>query len=185
VVADRLDAGAGGLGLLLGAMGGGALLGAWLLERLTEGGLPRHRALPIATLAFSAGLAVVAVTPWLWLGLVGMGFSGAFWIWMFAATNTAIQLRAPAPLLGRMLGLYQLAVIGPIALGSTLAGAIAEVVGIEATLLGCAALLAAWGLWSTRIPVPDIDGPRARAPDSVDERGDRVEGAQGDTALDL
>ncbi|CAN0324705.1 unnamed protein product, partial [Phaeothamnion confervicola] len=34
VVADRLDVGAGGLGFLLGAMGGGALLGAWLLERL-------------------------------------------------------------------------------------------------------------------------------------------------------
>ena len=42
---------------------------------------------------------------------------------MFAATNTAIQLRAPLPLLGRMLGLYQLAVIGPIAIGSSLAGA--------------------------------------------------------------
>ena len=37
VVADRLDAGAGGLGLLLGAMGGGALVGAWLLERLHGG----------------------------------------------------------------------------------------------------------------------------------------------------
>jgi predicted MFS family arabinose efflux permease len=167
VVADRLDAGAGGLGLLLGAMGAGALVGAWLLERLTAGGLPRHRALPIATLTFSAGLAVVAVTPWLWLGLVGMAFSGAFWIWMFAATNTAIQLRSPAPLLGRMLGLYQLSVIGPIALGATLAGAVAEGVGIEATLVGCAVLLAAWGLWSTRNPVPDIDGPRAAAPGSA------------------
>ena len=48
VVADRLDAGAGGLGLLLGAMGGGALVGAWLLERLQSAGLhapprPAHR----------------------------------------------------------------------------------------------------------------------------------------------
>jgi MFS family permease len=162
VVADRLDAGPEGLGLLLGAMGGGALLGAWLLERLHRGGLPRHRALPIATLTFSAGLAVVAVTPWLWLGLLGMAFSGAFWIWMFAATNTAIQLRAPRPLLGRMLGLYQLSVIGPIAVGSTIAGAVAEQVGIVATLAACAALLAAWGAWSLRNPVPSIDG-QARA----------------------
>ena len=38
VVADRLDAGPEGLGLLLGAMGGGALAGAWLLERLHGGG---------------------------------------------------------------------------------------------------------------------------------------------------
>jgi predicted MFS family arabinose efflux permease len=181
VVADRLDAGAGGLGLLLGAMGGGALVGAWLLERLTDRGLPRHRALPIATLTFSAGLAVVAVTPWLWLGLVGMAFSGAFWIWMFAATNTAVQLRAPAALLGRMLGLYQLSVIGPIAVGSTLAGAIAQGVGIEATLLGCAVLLALWGVWSLRNPVVEIDSGRW----SVDEGGDRVERPVGDPALDL
>ena len=185
MVADRLDVGAAGLGLLLGAMGGGALAGAWLLERLTSRGLPRHRALPIATLTFSGGMAVVALTPWLWLGLLGMAFSGAFWIWMFAATNTAIQLLAPPPLLGRMLGLYQLAVIGPIAVGSTIAGAVAEVAGIEATLVGCAALLAAWGLWSTRNPVEEIDGPRAARGVSGGERGDRVESPQGDAALDL
>ena len=162
VVADRLDAGPEGLGLLLGAMGGGALVGAWLLERLHGGGLPRHRALPIATVTFSAGMAVVALTPWLWLGLLGMAFSGAFWIWMFAATNTAIQLRSPRALLGRMLGLYQLSVIGPIAIGSTVAGAVAERAGIAATLAGCAALLAAWGAWSLRNPVVAIDG-QARA----------------------
>ena len=125
-------------------------------------GLPRHRALPIATVTFSAGMAVVALTPWLWLGLLGMAFSGAFWIWMFAATNTAIQLRSPRALLGRMLGLYQLSVIGPIAIGSTAAGAVAERAGIAATLAGCAALLAAWGAWSLRNPVAAIDG-QARA----------------------
>lgn len=164
VIADRLDAGATGLGLLLGAMGGGALVGAWLLERLHAGGYPRHRALPTASLLFAAGLAVVAVTPWFWLGLVGMGFAGAFWIWMFAATNTATQLRSPAPLLGRMLGLYQLSVIGPIAIGSTLAGLVAEEAGIAATLAGCAALLAAWAVWSLRNPVPEIDVPRSGGP---------------------
>jgi predicted MFS family arabinose efflux permease len=164
VVAERLDAGPEGLGLLLGAMGAGALVGAWLLERLHGRGLPRHRALPIATLTFSAGLAVVAVTPWLWLGLAGMAFGGAFWIWMFAATNTAIQLRSPRTLLGRMLGLYQLSVIGPIAIGSTVAGAVAEQAGIVATLAGCAALLALWGAWSLRHPVEAIDGQAPTSP---------------------
>ena len=93
-----------------------------------------------------------------------MAFSGAFWIWMFAATNTAMQLNAPPALLGRLLGLYQLSVIGPIAVGSTIAGAVAEVAGIEATLLGCAALLAAWGVWSMRnAGRRDRRGPRRRA----------------------
>jgi hypothetical protein len=93
-----------------------------------------------------------------------MAFSGAFWIWMFAATNTAIQLRSPRPLLGRMLGLYQLSVIGPIAVGSTLAGLVAEEAGIEATLAGCAAILALWGAWTLRNPVESIDRqPRTSA----------------------
>lgn len=186
VVADRLDVGAGGLGLLLGAMGGGALGGAWLLERLHSGGFPRHRALPTASLLFAAGMAVVALTPWFGLGLAGMAFSGAFWIWMFAATNTATQLRSPAPLLGRMLGLYQLSVIGPIAVGSTLAGLVAEGVGIEATLAGCAALLAAWGAWSMRNPVVEIDVPHeAGAAGSADERRDLPDRRGGDAAVDL
>lgn len=159
VVADRIDAGPRGLGLLLGAMGGGALIGAWLLERLGSRGLPRHRALPIATVTFAGGLALVAVAPLLWLGMAAMAFSGAFWIWMFAGTNTAIQLRAPQPLLGRMLGLYQLCVVGPIALGPVLAGALAEQWGIVAALLVCAGLLGAYGAYALRVPVREIDRP--------------------------
>ncbi len=126
---------------------------------------------------------MVALTPWFALGLLGMAFSGVFWIWMFAATNTAIQLLAPAPLLGRLLGLYQLSVIGPIAAGSTLAGLVAQQIGIEATLTACAVLLAAWGAWSLRNDVPAIDAPARAA--SVGEGGHRVEGAGGDAALDL
>ena len=161
VVADRIDAGPRGLGLLLGAMGGGALVGAWLLERLGTRGLPRHRALPIATVVFSCGAVAVAVAPQLWLAMGAMAASGAFWIWMFAGTNTAIQLRAPAPLLGRMLGLYQMAVVGPIAVGSLLVGFVAEWVGITAALVGAATILGAFGVWSLRRPVPQIDVVRS------------------------
>ncbi len=186
VVADRLDAGATGLGLLLGAMGGGALVGAWLLERLHARDYPRHLALPTATTLFSAGMLVVALTPWFLVGLAGMAFAGAFWIWMFAATNTATQLRAPPRLLGRMLGLYQLSVIGPIALGSTVAGLVAEQAGISATLAGCAVLLGAWGLWSLRNPVREIDAPRDEAATrSGDEGRDLPDRRGGDAALDL
>ena len=186
VVADRLAVGAAGLGLLLGAMGGGALLGAWLLERLHARDYPRHLALPTASLMFSGGMAVVALTPWFALGLLGMAFAGAFWIWMFAATNTATQLRSPPPLLGRMLGLYQLSVIGPIAIGSSAAGLVAEEVGISATLAGCAALLALWGVWSLRNPVIEIDSPRdAAATASGDEGRDLPDRRGGDAALDL
>lgn len=160
VIAARIDAGPQGLGLLLGAMGGGALVGAWLLERLSGSGLPRHRALPIAMVSFAVGLAMVAVAPLLWLGMMAMAFSGAFWIWMFAGTNTAIQLRAPLPLLGRMLGLYQMSVVAPIAIGSLAVGVVAERTGIVPALLGCAVLLGAYGAWALWRPVREIDEHR-------------------------
>ena len=158
VVAAHLGAAKIGLGLLLGLMGGGALIGAWLLEMLGRQGYPRHHALPTATVAFAGAMGVLAASPWLGLSLAAMFAGGMFWIWMFIATNAAIQLRSPAPLLGRMLGLYQLAVLGPIAVGAQAAGGFAEVVGIRWSLGTCAALLGAWGLWSLTHRVPAIDG---------------------------
>ena len=157
VVADRLDAGPEGLGLLLGAMGAGGLLGAYLLERSTAAGMPRSRALPLATLVFAVGLAAVAVAPTFALTMGAMAFAGVFWIWMFAGTNTAIQLRSPPQYLGRMLGFYQLAVVAPIAVGPVIFGVLAEEIGIVASLVICALVLAAWGAWSLLSPVRTID----------------------------
>ena len=109
VVADRLDAGPEG-SLLLGTRWAAACARRLAARATARRGLPRRRALPIATVSVLGrhgrrrflALAVACSS---------MAFSGAFWIWMFAATNTAIQLRSPRALLGRMLGLYQLSVM--------------------------------------------------------------------------
>ena len=158
VIAAKLGVGKIGLGLLLGLMGGGALVGAWLLSRFGRAGYPRHHALPTATVAFAGAMVVLSVTRWFWLGLVAMFIGGVFWIWMFIATNAAIQLRSPQELLGRMLGLYQLAVLAPIAVGAQAAGLWAEAVGIRWSLATCAVLLGLWGVWSLTHRVPSIDG---------------------------
>jgi MFS family permease len=179
VVAARLGAGEVGLGLLLGCLGAGALVGAWLLARLGRGGYPRHLALPTATIAFAIAAGVVAATPWFALALAATFTGGVFWIWMFIATNAAIQLGSPPPLLGRMLGLYQLAVLGPIALGALAAGGLAELVGIRASLGTCAALLAAWGLWSLTHPVPSIDAHHRLPPDPATPEDPKVDRARG------
>lgn len=157
VVAARLDGGEIGLGGLLSAMGAGGVLGAVVLERLTARGLRRSTALPLATTAFALGLATIAVSPWLSLSMAAMVFCGAFWIWMFSATNTAIQLRSEPRLVGRMLALYQVAVVGGIGVGSVLAGFLADGIGLGPTLLIWAALLAAWGIWSLVNRVEAID----------------------------
>lgn len=157
VIAADLSAGEIGLGALLSAMGGGGLVGAFVLEWLQRRGLTRSRSLPAASAMFAVGLGLLAVSPWLALSITAMAFCGVFWIWIFAGTNTAIQLRAPERLVGQMLGLYQMAVVGGIGVGSLLAGLIAEEIGIRPTLGLLAALLAAWGVWSLVNRVTEID----------------------------
>jgi hypothetical protein len=87
------------------------------------------------------------------------------WIWMFSGTNTAVQLRSPPELVGRMLSLYQLAVIAPIGVGSIVLGALAGALGIAPALWAGAAVLAAWSVYALRVPVPEVDVPHgSRAP---------------------
>ncbi len=157
VVAHRVGGGPVILGLLLGAMGGGALVGAWLLSTLSRRGLPRHASIPLATVAFGITLVVVAISPWAWLTVTAMVGLGCFWIWLPTITNTAIQLSSPSWLRGRMLGFYQLSVIAPIALGAVVFGWLADYIGIGWSLGIAAACLVGWGAWSAVHPVPEID----------------------------
>lgn len=163
VVADRLDAGPRGLGFLLGAMGGGALVGTAVLAGLHRRGLGRAVTLPLATAASAGGMAVLALSSWFWLSFAAMAFCGVFWIWMFIDTNTAIQLRSPTGMVGRMLGLYQLSVVAPIAIGAGGAGLLAQAWGVRTGLLAGAAGLAAYGLWSLWRAERLIDAGRLEA----------------------
>ncbi len=146
------------LGILLGAMGGGALVGAWVHSRLGRRGYPNHHALPLATTVFALSTAVIAATPWFPLAILAIFVGGVVWIWMYIATNACLQLLSPPELLGRVLGLYQLSVLGPIAIGSQLVGGWAELVGIRWALATSSVLLGAWGLYSLARRVPTIDG---------------------------
>jgi predicted MFS family arabinose efflux permease len=157
VVARRVGGGPVALGFILGAMGAGALVGAWVLQVLSRRGLPRHMAIPTATLAFGAALLLVAVSPVLWLTVVGMLLAGSFWIWILTLTNASIQLSSPSSMLGRMLGFYQLSVIVPIAVGSVAFGALAGALGIGWSLAIAAGALIVLGAWTIKHQVAEID----------------------------
>jgi predicted MFS family arabinose efflux permease len=164
VINGRLDGGALELGALLSAMGGGGVVGAVAYERLRGAGIGASTLLPLASAVFALGLLVIAISPWIWLTLPAMVFCGAFWIWLFSGTNTSLQLRSSRNYVGRMLGFYQLAVVGGIGLGSLAGGAVAARIGIAETLAVWAAILLGWGLWSLVNRVPEIDEPSAENP---------------------
>jgi MFS family permease len=150
IFADRiLNAGAQGLGILMGISGLGALAGALLLaSRQTVRGLGRW--IVISSASFSALLIVFAYSRWFWLSaavLVPIGFSVMI---QMGSTNTLIQSMTPDAMRGRVLAGYSMMLMGMAPIGALIAGVLAEHIGARATVaagaLACGAAAAAFAL---------------------------------------
>ena len=126
--AEIHKSGADALGLMLGAVGFGALIGAlFLAQRATVLGL--GRIIVIATLGFGLGLIVFTVSRVFWLSLVilmGVGFG---WMVLIAASNTALQTLADNEMRGRVMSLFSMMLVGMAPFGSLLAGWLADRIG--------------------------------------------------------
>jgi MFS family permease len=153
---QRLDMSAGGYGLLLAALGTGAILGALILPRLSAR-LSPNRLLLAATVAFAAtSIAVVMVQSQVFAFLVLLP-AGAAWMAVIANTNAEMQLFLPEWVRARGLASYQMVLFGSQALGALAWGLLAERVGLTDTfliaggaLLAGVATLSSWPLIDTR-----------------------------------
>lgn len=148
-------------GLLLGAFGAGAVVGALNLSRL------RDRLSPEASLRICAlllGLATVVVsfsrsTP---LTIASLVLAGCVWTMVVAQFNIAIQLSAPRWVAGRALAMFQAAIAGGVAMGSFAWGSLAgaQSVGLALALSGVAlAASPILGIW-LRLPLISNDVPQ-------------------------
>ncbi|MDP8961210.1 MAG: MFS transporter [Actinomycetota bacterium] len=128
VAQDALGLGARGYGGLYACFGGGALLGALLLERARQL-IPGRWVIPLAITGFGiAGVAFgfVRLPP---VNGALLALLGLFWVWTLATLNATVQLSSPRWVRGRAMGIYLLAFTGFYPLGSLAAGAIAEIIG--------------------------------------------------------
>jgi MFS family permease len=120
--------GADTLGIMFGAVGLGALIGAlFLAQRKNIIGL--GRVIVFATLGFGAGLVCFTVSQVFWLSLlllVGVGYG---WMVLIAASNTALQTLADNEMRGRVMSLFSMMLVGMAPFGSLLAGWAADQVG--------------------------------------------------------
>ena len=155
VTREGLDGGATMYGLLLGAMGVGALGGAFSRASATTG-LGRRTVAASMALYGLGGIGVgFSGTPW--LTAVLMCAAGVVWVWTLTTLNATIQTLSHSWVRGRALSLYTLAFSGVWPLGSLLAGGVADVIGSPhavAVLSGAALLL---GLAAFRMPIVGID----------------------------
>jgi MFS family permease/quinol monooxygenase YgiN len=155
IASRRLGLGAGGYGLLLGALGVGAVAAAFTLPRL-RASLSANQMLLIGSLLYAAvTVAVVAVHSMAVVALVLL-FAGAAWTVVLSNINATLQLFLPAWVRARGLAVYLMVLFGGQAFGALAWGLVAQRVGLVNTFLAAAVLMTA-GAASIRFwPYRDI-----------------------------
>ncbi|HEX8634130.1 MAG TPA: MFS transporter [Pyrinomonadaceae bacterium] len=153
VFADRiLHVGAGGLGVLLGAAGVGALAAALLLlARRGVRGMGRLVALSSA--GFGGSLVLFSQLRDFRLAVAVLVFVGFSMIVQIASSNTLVQAMVPDALRGRVMAVYSMMFLGMAPMGALLAGWLAERVGAADTVaLGGAGCILSALIFSLRLP---------------------------------
>jgi MFS family permease len=148
IARDVLHQGAHGFGLLMSALGTGAVAGAFGVA-LVRRGQP-----PLSFLAGSAatlcgGLVALSLVGHVGIAALVLALLGCCQILFTTGCNTTLQLIAPNALRGRVMGLYTVTFAGMTPFGSLLVGVVAERQGVQAAcaaggaigLLGVAALV--------------------------------------------
>jgi MFS family permease len=124
---DLLGVGASGQGLLLGAMGVGALISAGIIT-LSGHKLERGKVMLNSSLIYAAVIVVFAFTPWYWLSLVIMIVAGYCHVHANALVNTVVQSYSSAEYRGRTMALFNMSQMLSTA-GSMLVGLLASALG--------------------------------------------------------
>ncbi|WP_217383078.1 MFS transporter [Streptomyces sp. NK08203] len=158
VVAERrLGLGSGGYGLLLGALGAGAIVGAVTIGRVRER-LGRNVLLAVSTVAFAAGTLAAAVLRQPVPVAVVLVVAGVGWLYALSTLNTTLQLALPGWVRARGLAVYLMVFMGGQGIGTLLWGLLADGIGTAETLLVSAGLLLASAASLTWLPLRERTG---------------------------
>jgi len=156
VARNLLHGSAGFYGLLLGAVGAGAILGALVLPALrrmiSADGLVLGAALVTAAI-----MALLSQAPPQPVAVAMLLILGAAWITALTTLNGTAQAILPNWVRGRGLAIYLTMFNGAMTGGSLAWGAVAEWIGIPHALLAGAGALALLGLIARLIPLPSSE----------------------------
>jgi MFS family permease len=140
VVADHLFHGASATyGLLLGAMGAGAVVGGLVTAARGKTGLT---ALIRASSIFAAAMLAACFAPNLVVEFVAIAVVGFASVSFLSMANSTLQLRTDAQMRGRVMALWAVAFMGSTPIGGPLIGLITNTLGVRVGLgtgaLSCA-----------------------------------------------
>lgn len=138
VARDLLHGDAATYGLLLGATGVGAVIGALLVSDIRDRFSPES-AVRVATFAVGTMVMVVGFSHALWLSALALAVGGAANMLTISMLNVAIQLSVPRWVTARSLAWYQSSLTGGVAFGAWFWGQVATAHGVG-TALVCSAV---------------------------------------------
>ncbi|MDQ3906971.1 MAG: MFS transporter, partial [Acidobacteriota bacterium] len=130
----ELGMGALGYGVLLGGLGAGAIVGAFVMP-MTRRALSTNALVALGTVLFAMTTAAVAYFHAFAVLCVAMVFGGVAWMITMSCFNIGVQTVVPEWVRARALAIYLLSFFGTMAVGSAAWGLVAEHAGIHAALL--------------------------------------------------
>jgi MFS family permease len=155
VARDLLHGGAQTYGIMLGAFGMGAVLGALNISEVRKR-MSGEAAVRTCAISMAAAIAAVAISKQPVVTAAALVLAGAVWMLAVALFNIGVQLSAPRWVAGRSLAAFQAAIAGGIAIGSWGWGRLTDVAGVETALLVSAGLMLLsplLGLWLRMPPI--------------------------------
>ena len=152
---DLLHGGAQTYGIMLGAFGMGAVIGALNIAEVRKR-LSGEAAVRTCALTMGLAIASIALSREPVLTAAALVLAGSVWMLAVALFNIGVQLSAPRWVAGRSLAAFQASIAGGIAIGSWGWGRLTDMVGVETALLISALtmfLSPLLGLWIRMPPV--------------------------------
>jgi MFS family permease len=153
----RLGMGSSGYGLLLAALGVGAIGGALVLSWARARWRGNHL-LMLASIGYGLCLAVVGLVRSPALALLALLPAGAIWTAVMSSLNAEAQMFLPAWVRARGMAIFMMVFAGGQALGALVWGVVADATDLPAAHLIAAAIMVAGGLTVRVWPLRDVRG---------------------------
>jgi hypothetical protein len=157
VAHGELGMGADGYGVLLAALGVGAIAGALLMPRIRERLTP-DQLIVGAGIGYAVALVVVALIPDVTVVIVALVVAGLAWMALVSRMNAAMQLFLPSWVRARGFAVYQVVFAGGQALGAFVWGQVTTYADLRTAYLAAAAVMIAGTLSVRWLPVHPQEG---------------------------
>jgi MFS family permease len=155
VARDLLHGGAQTYGIILGAFGMGAVIGALNIGEIRKR-LSGESSVRACALSMGGAIAAVALSREPVLTAAALVIAGSVWMLAVALFNIGVQLSAPRWVAGRSLAAFQASISGGIAIGSWGWGHLTDAYGVETALLVSAGLMLVSPLLGLALPMPRV-----------------------------